>query len=125
MGVADGGDGASRKAPPAPATLRVTTGEVRAVQGAERVLVALDGLLSLVLDGSNPRASEAQVSASMGHVTLEARAIGLHPEEVIMLLKSAWRSRPHTGRLNQVETSDEQLTRLVTLSIKTYFSEAP
>ena len=100
-----------------------TSGEVRALQGAPRVASALDHLLVRANGEACLDYGSREFVEAMEGVTSEARAIGLQPEELLLLLKSSWRAHPPIRRFGRADTSEEQLTRLVTLCIKSYFAE--
>lgn len=100
-----------------------SSGEVRSIPGADRVILALDSLWNMIGDGERITAEDAVTRDAVVRVTNEARSAGLRPEELLTLLKSSWRSRIHAPRHSRDESEEHQLSRLVTLCIKSYFSE--
>lgn len=60
----------------------------------------------------------------MRDVCYTARRCGLRAEQLLVVLKDAWRRLPEVGRLDRYE-SDELLTRVIHDCIEEYYAERP
>ena len=125
MQVAEGGNDRGRRSGERAVPLRGTSGEVRLVPGSGRLVSALDAMLQQLVDRPELMSTEPGISVSMRAVAADARGIGLHPEELLLLLKSSWRARPAYRRIDIDDADEERLSRLVTLCIKSYFADSP
>jgi hypothetical protein len=122
MGVAVDDGQASGGAGSSGSNTRRTTGEVILIPGVDRVTAALNSLVDLAEVRGDVSPAHPQLPELMAHAAGEARALGLQPEEFMILLKSSWRARSTPARAQQVDHGEDQLTGLVTLCIKAYFA---
>jgi hypothetical protein len=73
-----------------------------------------------LLADASPAATMRGVRPILADACREAHARGLHAEQLLVMLKSAWFEVPKGGNLSRFE-SDGVLTRVVTLCIDEYY----
>lgn len=70
-------------------------------------------------DGNGDRALRDTIQ----ELCAEARRAGLRPEELIVLVKATWRSRPELGTVSHGEPNPA-LDRVITMCIEEYYRTA-
>jgi hypothetical protein len=86
-------------------------------------VAALRAALGSYLRGTQSSHEEADVSAALAALAGEARAGGLHGEQLLLVLKESWGSLPEAAAMPDRHERQRLLGRLVTLCIDVYYHE--
>lgn len=78
----------------------------------------------VLADPAESAATKRAVRAALGRLSADARARGLSPEQLLVLLKETWARMPESRSAQHHPYRDELLSSVVTLCIKEYFTDA-